>query len=209
MNKSIVLAILLVSLHVHGEIKDINTDMAHLKSNTTQENSLPSGPLNAAGEKDVRLSIVTQEGVNSKIKNDELNDIRSKQIELEKNVLDLKSNNIDYAMWSSVLLGCVTIIITLISIIVALISFVGYRNFKKNIELRVQAISTEIAKEETTKQIDGVAKKELARLIDDGALTKHLESAVDMVYLRLRGRPDDSMEDFSKYPELDDEEHDK
>ena len=80
---------------------------------------------------------------------------------------------------------------------------------KKSIELTVQKISTVVAKEETTKQIDFVAKKELARLIDEGALTKHLESAVDMVYLRLRGRPEESKDGFNKYPELDDEEHDK
>lgn len=88
-------------------------------------------------------------------------------------------------------------------------SIVGYRNFKKSIELKVKNISSLVAKEETTKQIDYVAKKELVRLIDEGALTQHLESAVDMVYLRLRGRPDDSKDGFNKYPELDDEELEK
>ncbi|MDK4744704.1 hypothetical protein QOY93_04860 [Leclercia adecarboxylata] len=133
-----------------------------------------------------------------------------KQHELEKEIENLKdSNKFDYAVWASILLGCVTIIITLISVILAMISIVGYRNFKKNIEQRVQNISSTIAKDETTKQIDAVAKKELARLIDEGALTNHLESAVDLVFLRYKGRPEDINDGFNKYPELDEEEQEK
>lgn len=136
--------------------------------------------------------------------------VKDTQNEFLQALDDLKENtSFNYALWASILLGCVTIIITLISVLLALMSIVGYRNFKKSIELKVKNISSLVAKEETTKQIDYVAKKELVRLIDEGALTQHLESAVDMVYLRLRGRPDDSKDGFNKYPELDDEELEK
>ncbi|CCJ93304.1 hypothetical protein BN131_977 [Cronobacter malonaticus 681] len=64
--------------------------------------------------------------------------------------------------------------------------------------------STEVAKQETVIQIDAVAKKELVRLIDEGALAKHLESAVDMIFLRRKPELKDI--GFDKYPELDKEE---
>lgn len=111
---------------------------------------------------------------------------------------------VDYSGWTSILLACVGIIITVMSVILALISIIGYRNFRKSIELSVKKISTEVAKQETVIQIDAVAKKELVRLIDEGALAKHLESAVDMIFLRRKPELKDS--GFDKYPELDKEE---
>lgn len=111
---------------------------------------------------------------------------------------------VDYSGWTSILLACVGIIITVMSVILALISIIGYRNFRKSIELSVKKTSTEVAKQETVIQIDAVAKKELVRLIDEGALAKHLESAVDMIFLRRKPELKDS--GFDKYPELDKEE---
>lgn len=111
---------------------------------------------------------------------------------------------VDYSGWTSILLACVGIIITVMSVILALISIIGYRNFRKSIELSVKKTSTEVAKQETVIQIDAVAKQELVRLIDEGALAKHLESAVDMIFLRRKPELKDS--GFDKYPELDKEE---
>ena len=111
---------------------------------------------------------------------------------------------VDYSGWTSILLACVGIIITVMSVILALISIIGYRNFRKSIELSVKKTSTEVAKQETVIQIDAVAKKELVRLIDEGALAKHLESAVDMIFLRRKPELKDS--GFDKYHELDKEE---
>lgn len=115
------------------------------------------------------------------------------------------SNRMDYAIWASILLACVTIIITILSVILAIVSIVGYKNFKKSIEQTVQNISSTVAKDEATKQIDAVAKKELVRLIDEGALNKHLESTVDMI-LRIRTKPNNDSSGFKKYPELDAED---
>lgn len=127
------------------------------------------------------------------------------QQKLANEVNEVKGDaKVDYSGWASILLACVGIIITVMSVILALISFIGYRNFRKSIELSVKKISTEVAKAETVTQIDIVAKNELVRLIDEGALAKHLENAVDMIFLRRKPELRDS--GFDKYPELDKEE---
>lgn len=110
----------------------------------------------------------------------------------------------DYSGWVSILLGCVGIIITVVSVVVAIVSVVGYRNFQKKIENVVKTISSEVALEQTNSQLDIIAKKEIARLLDDGLLNKHLQDAVNVVFLR----KDDSLinNGFNKYPELDIEE---
>jgi len=110
----------------------------------------------------------------------------------------------DYSGWVSILLGCVGIIITVVSVVVAIVSVVGYRNFQKKIENVVKTISSEVALEQTNSQLDIIAKKEIARLLDDGLLNKHLQDAVNVVFLR----KEDSFinNGFNKYPELDIEE---
>ncbi|AWC93611.1 TPA: hypothetical protein RG728_001579 [Morganella morganii subsp. morganii] len=118
----------------------------------------------------------------------------------------IDTSEINYSTWASILLACVTVIITILSVILAIISIVGYRNFKKSIELNVRNISTTVAKKETSILIDEVAKKELTRLINEGALAKHLEDAVDMIFLRMKDR--ESKNGFDKYPEIDIEKED-
>lgn len=205
MNKSAVLLIAFISLNVYGSNEVVPKKLQTLDTGNVAPYSQQNGKLTETLEKETLKA-----GVDEKNTEKEIDEIKQNQSEFSKNIEKLNDGDkFDYALWASILLGCVTIIITLISVFLALISIVGYRNFKKSIELTVQRISTSVAQAETTKQIDGVAKKELARLIDEGALAKHLESAVDMVYLRLRGRPDDSKDGFNKYPELDDEEHEK
>lgn len=131
--------------------------------------------------------------------------LAANQEKLISEVRDIKGETkVDYAGWASILLACVGIIITIMSVILAVVSIIGYRNFRKSIEINVKRISTEVAKSETTIQIDSVAKKELVRLIDEGALAKHLESAVDMIFLRRK--PEQKESGFEKYPELDKED---
>ncbi len=108
---------------------------------------------------------------------------------------------VDYSSWTSILLACVAIIITVLSVILAIISIVGYRNFKKNIELTVKQISSSVALSETKKQLDAVAQKELVRLLNEGALNKHMENAVNIVFLRMKDSSDNP--GFNKYPEID------
>ncbi|MGQ7745404.1 hypothetical protein ACUNDQ_14490 [Pectobacterium brasiliense] len=140
--------------------------------------------------------------------NESLDLLAANQEKLAKDISDVKSSSrVDYSTWTSILLACVGIIITILSVILAIISIIGYRNFKKSIELNVKNISTAVAKDETTIQIDAVAKKELARLIDEGALTKHLESAVDMIVRRNMSAQ--VSRGFDKYPELDKEDNDQ
>lgn len=118
-----------------------------------------------------------------------------------------EKTGIDYSAWVSILLGCLGIIITVVSVVIAIISFVGYRNFEKKIETSVKSISSNVALKETTKQLDVIVKKELVRLIDDGALNKHLQDAVNIVFLRV-GNPVTNV-GFNKYPEIDLDEEDK
>ena len=203
MSKSVVLILCFLSLYAHGSTEVLSSDLSRLNNSDVNDGIY----VRYAGEyNDTNASV---ESYTLDKNNINVEEEKNAVTPLQKVPESKENTQIDFALWASVLLGCVTIIVTLVSIILAIISIVGYRNFKKSIELTVQKISTVVAKEETTKQIDFVAKKELARLIDEGALTKHLESAVDMVYLRLRGRPEESKDGFNKYPELDDEEHDK
>ncbi|WP_431614447.1 hypothetical protein, partial [Enterobacter hormaechei] len=198
MHKKIILFFLFVSLNAHGSIKFESLSLTQPQSDPAFELIKPNYSFENYSKKNDDFLI------------EQYGNVKDTQNEFLQALDDLKENtSFNYALWASILLGCVTIIITLISVLLALMSIVGYRNFKKSIELKVKNISSLVAKEETTKQIDYVAKKELVRLIDEGALTQHLESAVDMVYLRLRGRPDDSKDGFNKYPELDDEELEK
>lgn len=149
-------------------------------------------------EKEAILSLITKNSHNIEL-------IIEHQQKLATEISKTKGDtDIDYSGWASILLACVGIIITVMSVILALISFVGYRNFRKSIEASVKKISTEVAKSEAASQIDSVAKKELARLIDEGALAKHLESAVDMI---IRGNAEIRGTGFDKYPELDKEDN--
>ena len=140
----------------------------------------------------------------------EYKEVISKQNELIKDISSLKDKranekvSIDYSVCVSILLGCVGVIITVVSVFIAIISVVGYRNFEKKIEITVRNISSKVAIDETKNQIDKVAKEELVRLIDDGALNKHLEDAVNIVFLRM-GNPA-TIGGFDKYPEIDLEE---
>ncbi|WP_226052967.1 hypothetical protein [Dickeya chrysanthemi] len=163
--------------------------------------------------KDNNVSPVVYENINYNHEHLQYEKIISDQNEVIAKLissLQTKQNEktgMDYSAWVSILLGCVGVIITVVSVVVAIISFVGYRNFEKKIETSVRSISSKVALEETTKQLDIVAKKELVRLINDGALNKHLQDAVNIVFLRV-GNPVTNA-GFNKYPEIDLDEEDK
>lgn len=203
MNKSAILILFFLSFYVHGS-KDRLPD-GTLSLHDEASNKVVSRIDDMTSHSYIVNTNLHEGGIEEGLKAEKASALDS----LDRSNKLSETSKVDYALWASILLGCVTIIITLVSVFLAILSIVGYRNFKKSIELTVQKISTSVAKEETTKQIDYVAKKELVRLIDEGALTQHLESAVDMVYLRLRGRPEEAKNSFNKYPELDDEEQDK
>lgn len=205
MLKIITLVVLLVSTLAHGQsitqpVKTSGAASQELTAKGDQDaNRIENHQLNLAeSEKQELYSLINK---NSQA----LALLVANQEKLINEINGVKGNaKVDYSGWTSILLACVGIIITVMSVILALISIIGYRNFRKSIELSVKKISTEVAKQETTTQIDAVAKKELVRLIDEGALAKHLESAVDMIFLRRKPELRDS--GFDKYPELDKEE---
>ncbi|MHA7845633.1 hypothetical protein [Serratia sp. D1N4] len=144
---------------------------------------------------------------NVEFDNQKIMTLLEQQQKLTEEIENLKNkSNVDYSMWASILLACVTVIITILSVILAIVSIIGYTNFKKSIELKVADISSSVAINEVTTQIDAVAKKEIARLIDEGAFTKHLASAVDMAIIRGNKNPDEYEVSFENYPELDEED---
>lgn len=135
----------------------------------------------------------------------EINQLKKNQLRQGQDIngLQATSRGEDFSSWISVLLGCVAILITVLGVLIGLISFVGYKNFKESTKEAAENISettaTTVAEKVVTSKIDSVAKVELARLIDNGHLSKHLESAVDVILRREYGGSS-----LNKYPELDD-----
>ncbi|WP_449555110.1 hypothetical protein [Lelliottia amnigena] len=205
MLKIFTLAVALVSTFAYGEsitqaVKTLGDASKELPAKGYQDaNRIENQQLNLAeSEKHELYSLINKNSQAIEL-------LVANQEKLINEVNGVKGDaKVDYSGWTSILLACVGIIITVMSVILALISIIGYRNFRKSIELSVKKISTEVSKQETAIQIDAVAKKELVRLIDEGALAKHLESAVDMIFLRRKPELKDS--GFDKYPELDKEE---
>ncbi|PNH95604.1 hypothetical protein [Vibrio diazotrophicus] len=136
------------------------------------------------------------------------------QLEASKNqafkeMSELSSNKgFDYSAWVSVLLASIGVLVTVVGVMIALISFVGYKNFKESTKEAAETISrttaSTVAREEVKVKINEVAKLELARLIDSGDLKEHLESAVDVIFRK--NVTSQGMSGFNKYPEIDEVE---
>lgn len=110
-----------------------------------------------------------------------------------KNYVDLQkesSDLISFSSWASFLLTAVAVLVTVLGVMIAIISFIGF----KGIKAQAEAIAITAAENQVEIKLDQIAVKEFQRLIDEGALNKQLESAVDMI-LRL--------ENVSQYDELD------
>ncbi|MFV5376386.1 hypothetical protein [Acinetobacter calcoaceticus] len=110
-----------------------------------------------------------------------------------KNYVDLQKESgdlISFSSWASFLLTAVAVLVTVLGVMIAIISFIGF----KGIKAQAEAIAITAAENQVEIKLDQIAVKEFQRLIDEGALNKQLESAVDMI-LRL--------ENVSQYDELD------
>lgn len=118
------------------------------------------------------------------------------------------STEFNYSAWVSILLASIGVLVTVVGVMIALISFVGYKNFKESTKEAAEKISEDtasaIAREEVKNKINEIAKLELARLIDSGDLKEHLESAVDVIFRK--NNTSQGMSGFNKYPEIDEEE---
>lgn len=116
-----------------------------------------------------------------------------------------KESNFNFAIWVTILLGCVTIIITVLGVVVALISIFGYKKIKDSAqsiaEEKSKEVASQIAEDEVNKQLHGITITEIARLIDDGKLTPQIQSVVDML-LRNNSYKEGSS-GFDIYPEFD------
>ncbi|HIF9079216.1 hypothetical protein [Photobacterium damselae] len=120
-------------------------------------------------------------------------------------ILEEKTSDINLSTWISLLLGCVTVIITVLGVIVAILSILGYKNIKdstlKASKEIAESTSSKIATDVVKNCIDDIAEKELVRIIDSGQLSKHLENAVDVIIRR------ENIYSEQTYPTLDIEEH--
>jgi hypothetical protein len=137
-----------------------------------------------------------------------VDDLKSDQEELKNtlSIIEGTDNSMNYSMWISILLSCVTVIITTLGVVVAVVAFYGYRNVRDSAKKAAHIVASNVAKEEASKQIHQVAKNEIARLLDAGELKEHLESAVDLIVrAQLPISETNGSSGFNKYPEVDEE----
>lgn len=136
-----------------------------------------------------------------------ISNLQERQQQLQEHI-EKSEGRMSFSVWVSVLLACVTIIVTVFGVIVAIVTFFGFKNVKESAIKSAQELSTsvasEVARNEANQKINEVAKKEIAFLLDNGELKEHLESAVDLIVRRQI--KDNGSNGFSKYPELDLEE---
>jgi hypothetical protein len=141
----------------------------------------------------------------------ELISLKGEQKYLKNLINQLKPEETHFG-WVAILLGCVTVIITVLGVVVALVSFIGFRQMKKNVSesaiVTAKKVAAETSKQETINNLESIAKAEIARLLDEGELRDQLESAVDLV-IRDKGLKNREAAGFAKYPEIKIEEEEE
>lgn len=135
---------------------------------------------------------------------------RQESLIIQKSKNDNDNERLSYAEWAAIVLGCVTVIVTVLAVVIAILSFWGFRSITTNAKVIAKnisnQISSQVAKDEVVSRINNVAKEELAKLIDEGELSEHLENAVDMIYRNQRETGNVGGYGFNKYAELNDDE---
>ena len=120
---------------------------------------------NEAKIKELESIITTQQGSLKEL-NEKYSTLLNK-LESDQN----KESNFNFAIWVTILLGCVTIIITVLGVVVALISIFGYKKIKDSAqsiaEEKSKEVASQIAEDEVNKQLHGITITEIARLIDE------------------------------------------
>lgn len=166
------------------------------------ESTIITAQYNQANEakiKELESVITTQQGSLKEL-NEKYSTLLN-ELESDQN----KESNFNFAIWVTILLGCVTIIITVLGVVVALISIFGYKKIKDSAqsiaEEKSKEVASQIAEDEVNKQLHGITITEIARLIDDGKLTPQIQSVVDML-LRTNSYKEGSS-GFDIYPEFD------
>lgn len=113
-------------------------------------------------------------------KNSSLED-KVKSVESSLNTITNRDDYFTYADWAAVAITCVAVLLTIVGLAIAALAFWGYREIR---ELTKRSAATEaksVAEKTMEEMINGVAKSELEKLINDGKLRQPLQDAVDMI----------------------------
>ncbi|WP_061014800.1 hypothetical protein [Photobacterium leiognathi] len=127
-----------------------------------------------------------------------LAEIIKNQNQINKNIKEKTSNDNNLSTWTSILLACVAIIVTVLGVIIAFISFFGFNNLKKTTLQIAEETSKEHATSTATSQVKSVATNEIKSLIDNGVFDSIISQKIDLV-LRTRN----TSENYSNFDELD------
>jgi len=141
--------------------------------------------------------------------NKTLEKLEEQQEELKNKLIEQKATKtgLDYSGWASILLACVSVIVTIFGVVMAIISFIGIRNIKTATNNIAQNVSTQVAKkvaeEKVESHLEDITVAEISKLISDGTLRPHLEQAVDMI-LRSNNLIQGAS-GFNQFPEIDED----
>lgn len=115
--------------------------------------------------------------------------------------------NIDYTNWVSLLLACLSVMVTIFGVVMAIISIIGIKNIKAATNTIAQDVSTKVAQEVAETKVEShleeITVAEISKLISNGTLRPHLEQAVDMIL-----RSNDLIQGtsgFNQFPEIDED----
>ncbi|WP_421318803.1 hypothetical protein [Aeromonas veronii] len=112
-----------------------------------------------------------------------------------------------YADMAAISLTAVSILITILGIVVAILSFWGFKNIQKTVQIQAAEVANAHAVKTVPLELSNVASKELKKIIESGLLNAQLQDAVDMI-LR-REQPPEKSKVSQLLSELDEGERDE
>lgn len=89
-----------------------------------------------------------------------------------------------YADMAAISLTGVSILITILGIVVAILSFWGFKNIQKTVQIQAAEVANAHAVKTVPLELSSVASKELKKIIESGHLNAQLQDAVDMILRR-------------------------
>lgn len=132
----------------------------------------------------------------------EIHDIREglKTIEKEREYFS-------YADMAAISLAGVSVLITILGIVVAILSFWGFKNIQKTVQIQAADVANAHAIKAVPLALSSVASEELKKIIESGHLNAQLQDAVDII-LR-REQPPEQSKTSQLLSELDKGERDE
>lgn len=106
---------------------------------------------------------------------------RLKSIESSLNSMNNKNKYFSYADWAAIAITCVAVLLTIIGLAIAVLAFWGFGEIKELTKTSAATEAESVARQTMEVMINGVAKSELEKLINDGKLQDTLQAAVDMI----------------------------